>query len=181
MAGILEKKFFERFIDEYNSLDSQDYSSLLDLIRRVVKDTLGKSRSGILLALEDFGYDSEGYITGYHRIGTNEIYLNRNLLQIMRNDEIPEAHFKAYLFHLLLHKYIHSIGIIDEEKTRMLTRKITIELFGKTHPVTKIAIFGCDALFPYSFYQGHFDPEEHIPMNVKFIQLHHQDSRLTYI
>jgi len=172
--------FFKEFIDEYNRLDSQDYSSLLDLIRRVVNDSLGKSRSGILLGLEDFGYDSEGFITGYHRIGTNEIYLNRNLLQIMKDDNIPEAHFKAYLFHLLLHKYIHSIGIIDEEKTRHLTRKITIELFGKKHPVTKIAIFGCDALFPYSFFQGHFDPEEHIPIQVKFVQLHHHDSRLTY-
>ena len=177
----MRESSFKSFIDEYNVIDSQDYSSLLDLIRRIVRDTLGKSRSGILLALEDFGYDSEGFIAGYHRIGTNEIYLNRSLLQIMKDDKIPEAHFKAYLFHLLLHKFIHSIGVIEEEKTHMLTRKITIEIFGKTHPVTKIAIFGCDALFPYSFYQGHFDPEEHIPMKVSFVKLNHHDSRLTYI
>ena len=98
----MEKKFFKAFLDEYNDLDTQDYSSLLDLIRRIVRDILGKSRSCILLALEDFGYDSEGFITGYHRIGTNEIYLNRNLLKIMKNDKIPEEHFKAYLFHLLV-------------------------------------------------------------------------------
>ncbi|MHA2344567.1 MAG: hypothetical protein ACXADW_22145, partial [Candidatus Hodarchaeales archaeon] len=45
----LEKELFKRFIDEYNDLDTQDYSSLLELIRRIVKDLLGKSRSGILL------------------------------------------------------------------------------------------------------------------------------------
>ncbi|MHA1513831.1 MAG: hypothetical protein ACTSRJ_07230 [Candidatus Hodarchaeales archaeon] len=97
----MRESSFKSFIDEYNVLDSQDYSSLLDLIRRIVRDTLGKNRSGILLALEDFGYDSEGFIAGYHRIGTNEIYLNRSLLQIMKDDKIPDAHFKAYLFHLL--------------------------------------------------------------------------------
>jgi hypothetical protein len=99
----------------------------------------------------------------------------------MMRDDTPEDHYKAYLFHLLLHEYIHSIGVTDERKTRELTRSISVGIFGKTHPVSKIAIFGLNALFPHNFYEGHYEPEEHVPRNVEFVQLEHHDSRLTYI
>ncbi|MHA2053492.1 MAG: hypothetical protein ACXAB2_03795 [Candidatus Hodarchaeales archaeon] len=176
----MNKQTFNDFKNEYENLESQDYSQLFDLVRRIVRDLMGKSRPGILLGLEDLGIGSRGYVGGYHRVGTNEIYLNRNVLQIMREDT-PKEHFKAYLFHLLLHEYIHSVGIHNENDTRELTRRISLNIFDKKHPVSKIAIFGLNALFPYSFDEGFFNPEEHTPKNVEFVQLNHYDSRLTYI
>lgn len=161
-------------------IPSNDYSHLFDLVRRIVRDLLGKSHPGILLGLEDLGISSQGFIGAYHRLGTNEIYLNRNVLQIMK-DDTPDEHYKAYLFHLLLHEYIHSVGVHNEAKTRLLTRKIAITIFGSKHPVAKISIFGLNALFPHQFYEGEFDPEDHTPQNVEFIVLNHYDSRLTYI
>ncbi len=149
----MNKKLIRSFKDEYRGINSHDYSHLFDLIRRIVRDLIGKSHPGILLGLEDLGVNSQGFIGGYHRLGTNEIYLNRNVLQIMK-DDTPEEHYKAYLFHLLLHEYIHSVGISDEEKRQSLTRKITITIFGTQHPVAKISIFGLNALFPYQFYEG---------------------------
>ncbi|MHA2346115.1 MAG: hypothetical protein ACXACP_05305 [Candidatus Hodarchaeales archaeon] len=89
----MNKQTFNDFKNEYENLESQDYSQLFDLVRRIVRDLMGKSRPGILLGLEDLGIGSRGYVGGYHRVGTNEIYLNRNVLQIMREDT-PKEHFK---------------------------------------------------------------------------------------
>ncbi len=169
----------ESFKDEYKAINSHDYSHLLDLIRRIVQEHSEKSHPGILLGLEDLGFNPKGFIGGYHRVGTNEIYLNRNVLQIMK-DDTPDEHYKAYLFHLLLHEYIHSVGF-NEEDTEKETYKTSITIFGTRHPVAKIAIFGLNALFPHQFYKGSFDTQEHTPRNVEFIHLVHHDSRLTYI
>ena len=168
------------FYAEYEAVDPNDYSQVFDLIRRIVSTVLRKSHSGILLGLQDLGFHPQGFVGGYHRVGTNEIYLNRNVLQLMR-EETPEDHYKAYLFHLLLHEYIHSVGKNDEYETRKLTRKISEKIFNTKHPVYKIAAWGLNALFPHEFYEGHFEPEEQIPRNTEFVKLHHHDSRLTYI
>ena len=80
--------------DEYEAIDTNNYSHLFDLIRRIVSNVLKKSRAGILLGLEDLGFHPQGFVGGYHRVGTNEIYLNRNVLQMMR-EVTPEAHYKA--------------------------------------------------------------------------------------
>jgi len=176
----VDKTLLRSFYTEYEAIDPNDYSQVFDLIRRIVSNVLGKSHSGILLGLQDLGFHPQGFVGGYHRVGTNEIYLNRNVLQIMR-EETPEDHYKAYLFHLLLHEYVHSTGVIDEQETRTLTRLISREIFNTKHPVYKIAAYGLNALFPHEFYEGHFEPEEGSPKNIEFVQLHHRDSRLTYI
>ncbi len=176
----VDKTLLRSFHTEYDAINSSDYSQLFDLIRRIVSNILRKSHSGILLGLEDLGFHPRGFVGGYHRVGTNEIYLNRNVLQIMR-EETPEAHYKAYLFHLLLHEYIHSVGVNEENETREITRAISREIFNTKHPVYKIAAYGLNALFPHEFYEGHFEPEEHSPRNIEFIKLNHHDSRLTYI
>ena len=175
----MDKKLLRSFYNEYDSIESEDYSQLFDLIRRIVSNTLKKSHSGILLGLEDLGFHPRGFVGGYHRVGTNEIYLNRNVLQIMR-EETPKAHYKAYLFHLLLHEYIHSVGVLDEQETRDITKAISRAIFNTKHPVYKIALWGLNALFPHEFYEGHFQPEEHLRKNIEFVILHHHDSRMTY-
>ena len=176
----MDKTILRSFYTEYESVDPNDYSQVFDLIRRIVSTVLRKSHSGILLGLQDLGFHPQGFVGGYHRVGTNEIYLNRNVLQIMR-EETPEDHYKAYLFHLLLHEYVHSTGVIDEQETRALTRLISREIFNTKHPVYKIAAYGLNALFPHEFYEGHFEPEEGSPKNIEFVKLNHRDRRLTYI
>ncbi|MCK4848620.1 MAG: hypothetical protein KAT16_06330 [Candidatus Heimdallarchaeota archaeon] len=176
----MDKIQLRSFYNEYEGIDSNDYSQLFDLIRRIVRDTLRKSHSGILLGLVDLGFHPQGFVGGFHRVGTNEIYLNRNVLHLMR-EETPKDHYKAYVFHLLLHEYIHSTGVIDEQQTRDLTKGISRAIFDTKHPVYKIALFGLNALFPHEFYEGHYEPEEGAQKNIEFVQLTHHDSRLTYI
>lgn len=76
-------------------------------------------------------------VGGFHLLGTNEIVLNRRL---MRN--LSDMRSKANIFILLLHEYLHSLGYIDEREVRALTYQISVENFGRNHPVTRAAVMG---------------------------------------
>jgi hypothetical protein len=46
---------------------------------------------------------------------------------------------KPYAFSVLLHEYLHTLGVLDEARTRILVFKICDDLFGDEHPVTRIS------------------------------------------
>jgi len=173
------------FQEEYNSLGPEDFSGIFNSIIRIVRRFLDKSRPGILLGLVELGYDRGNFVGGFHRLGTNEIYLNKSALRVMREEnsdsEEKKELYKAYLFHLLLHEYIHSINVVDERETRQLTKNISLAIFGKRHPVGKLAIFGLGAFFPYTFRQERYSPVREEILNPDFILLRHPDSEFTYI
>ncbi|TFG07739.1 MAG: hypothetical protein EU539_04185 [Promethearchaeota archaeon] len=55
----------------------------------------------------------------------------------------------AYTYHILLHEYIHSLGIWDEQQCRIITSKITKEIFKEAdHPAMIFAEEGIAAYFP---------------------------------
>ena len=168
------------FQKEYDSLDPEDFSGTFKLIIRVVRRFLDRSRPGIMLGLIEMGYNRGNFVGGFHRLGTNEVYLNKSALRVMR-EESSEDLYKAYLFHLLLHEYIHSNNVVNETETRQLTRKISLAIFDKHHPVGRIAIFGLGSLFPYTFRQDRFTPTQEEIRNPEFILLRHPDSEFTYI
>ncbi len=168
------------FKENYDSLDFEDFSGIFQLVIRVVRQFLNKSRYGILLGLVELGYERGNFVGGFHRVGTNEIYLNKSALRVMREESEANL-YKAYLFHLLLHEYVHSVGVIDEGKTQELTRSISLALFGNHHPVGRLVIFGLGALFPYSFREERYSPSRGEMANPEFILLRHPDSELTYI
>ncbi len=165
---------------EYEQLDSEDYSGVFRLVTKIVRYFLDKSRPGILLGLVELGYSRGNFVGGFHRVGTNEIYLNRSALRIMRNDS-SDNYYKAYIFHLLLHEYLHSCNIIDEAKVRELTKNISLVLFGNRHAAGKIAVFGLDAFFPYSFKEDQYSPTRSELANPEFVLLKHRASEHTYI
>jgi hypothetical protein len=50
----------------------------------------------------------------------------------------PEL-FRPYVFHVLLHEYIHSLGYVDEALTRRLVHDVTVELFGEEHVTSQMS------------------------------------------
>ena len=174
------KREIRQFQEEYDSLGTEDYSGLFKLIIRIVRHFLDKSRPGIMLGLVEMGYDRGNFIGGFHRLGTNEVYLNKSALRVMR-EETSEDLYRSYLFHLLLHEYIHTNNVVDEAETRQLTRNISIAIFGKHHAIGRIAIFGLGSLFPYTFRQERYRPTNQELLNPEFILLRHPDSEFTYI
>ncbi len=178
---------FYQYIEEYNRINIEDISDLskysisqlFEFVRKLVKDFLKKSHPHIRLGLIELGYNRGSFIGGFHVAGSNEIILNKSALRVMQ-EESKKEDFKAYLFHLLLHEYIHSIGVFNETKTRELTQRISLALFDSKHPVGKLCTIGLNALFPYSFHQEHFKPNRN-ELNPEFILLRHRDSEFTYI
>ncbi|MFX0173289.1 MAG: hypothetical protein ACFE9L_15445 [Candidatus Hodarchaeota archaeon] len=174
----------EAFVEKYDTIQidfsDQSFSQMFQLVIDIVKHFLDKSRPGILLGLVELGYDRGTFVGGFHKVGTNEIYLNQSALRVMW-EESQKTYYKAYLFHLLLHEYIHSIGVYDERKTRQLTRAISLELFQTRHPIGRLVVQGLNALFPYSFHSERYQPHPREMLNPEFILLRHRDSEHTYI
>ncbi len=178
--SVLRKEDIKGLQHEYTILDPYDYSSIYEFVTKVIKYFLNRSRYGILLGLVELGYQRGNFIGGFHLVGTNEIYLNKSALRVMRNETTADL-YQAYLFHLLLHESIHAIGYSDEHKTRDLVRRISLVLFGTRHPVGKLAIFGLGAYFPYTFHEDRFYPDPSEIRNPEYILLRHRESELTYI
>ena len=55
----------------------------------------------------------------------------------------------AYTYHILLHEYLHSLGVWDEPQCRAITLRITEEIFDEAdHPALILAKNGIGSYFP---------------------------------
>ena len=115
----------------------KSFPDLFEIVKRLVEDKLGSHRSGLMLGLTDLGMGPNGFIGAFFMLGSNAIVINRQPLELVKH-KTPELH-KAYMFYLLLHEYLHASGIIDEANTWDTAIKLSIDVFGDAHPVTKIA------------------------------------------
>ncbi|MDD5163197.1 MAG: hypothetical protein PHD95_03235 [Candidatus ainarchaeum sp.] len=127
----MEKNFEERLEE------CSDFSDIFELVKDAAEKTLGRARAGLMLGISELGQYSGGFIGGYHELDSNLIVMNSTPLR--RIKETNPKLFKPYCFHVLLHEYIHSLGFVDEQKTRELTIKISLGLLGKNHPATGLA------------------------------------------
>ena len=121
------------------SLDqSRDFSDIFLLVKKTVKETLGEARVGLMLVLADL----PSQIGAFHEIGSNAIVLNRKLLNafIKSGKSFREIH--SYIYTILLHEYLHSLGHLDEHSVRELSYRITKEVLGENHPATQFVING---------------------------------------
>jgi len=78
-------------------------------------------------------------VGAFHPMGTNDIVLNRKLIESASN---TETKWKAYVFSILLHEYIHTLGYGDEKYVRSLTYRICLDQFGSKHIVTEASVTG---------------------------------------
>ena len=167
------------FVEKYTIIVPNDFSGLFNLVRDIISDKMEKKRSHILLGLIELGFNRGGFIGGLHLGGTNEIFLNKSALKVMQQESKPE-YYKAYVFILLLHEYIHSVGVINELRTRKLTRSIVQEIFDEGHPVTKLAVEGIQKFFPYNFDSRKYVPTRKERSTIEFVNITHPDSEFTY-
>lgn len=167
------------FLNKYNSIGQEDFSGLFNLVREIISFKMNKKRSHILLGLIELGFNRGGFIGGLHLGGTNEIFLNKSALKVMQQESKPE-YYKAYVCILLLHEYIHSVGVMNELRTRKYTRIIAQEVFGDEHPVAKLAVDGIQKYFPYNFDSRKYVPSKKERSTIEFVNIVHPDSEFTY-
>ena len=116
---------------------AQNISEIFEIVKDVVRDFIGRERSGLMLGLSELGGRPGMFIGAFYPVGSNLIVMNKTPLRIVQNFK-PEL-FNSYCFHILLHEYLHTIGLLDEEYNRQITALISERAFGKNHPVTIIA------------------------------------------
>lgn len=117
--------------------DARDITAVFDLVKDAVQRHLGRSRAGIMVGLADLGVAPSSFLGGYFQVGTNAIVLNGTVLRNVRV-KAPE-HENAYLFHILLHEYLHTLGYLREDQVRPLALEVSRELLGEDHPATLLA------------------------------------------
>lgn len=150
------KAFFESMLSH-----ARDFPEVFEVVKLAVLETIGKERSGLMLALTELGVSNEGYIGAYYPVDSNVIVMNKTPLRRIEKRR-PDI-LNEYVFHILLHEYLHALGVLDEAQTRSLAYSISEQVFGPEHVVTKIAA-NITAVIPEVVYPegehdipGHFE------------------------
>jgi hypothetical protein len=123
---------------------SETYDETFELVKRAAERKLGLHRAGLTLVLGDLTNN----VGAYHELGSNAIVMNRNLLKIVWRLTKSKKMRNSYLFMILLHEYLHSLGYTDDHQVRELGRKITSEFLGEGHIAAEMATRPLDYFFP---------------------------------
>lgn len=116
---------------------ARDLPDIFELVKTAVRRTTGLERSGLMLGMANLGGGADGLVGAFHPLTTNIIVMNS--LPLRRIEETDPALYKPYVFHILLHEYLHTLGVIDEGATRRMTLEVSEKTFGKDHPATQLA------------------------------------------
>lgn len=115
----------------------KDFADVFELVKRGVEKTLDKSRAGLMLGLANLGGGPGFFLGAYFTVDSNMIVMNAFPLQRIRETE--KRLFKPYVFHILLHEYLHALGWHDEATVRKLTLRVCEQLFGQNHLSSQMA------------------------------------------
>jgi hypothetical protein len=83
--------------------------------------------------------DLPPHLGAYHPLGTNNMVLNRALIQIVESVTKSKDLVNAFICSLLIHEYLHALGHVSEAEVRSLVYRFSKECFGEDHIVTKVA------------------------------------------
>jgi hypothetical protein len=117
---------------------AKDLPDIFELVKAAVRRTTGMERGGLMLGMANLGGGADGLVGAFHPLTTNIIVMNS--LPLRRIKETEPGLYKPYVFHILLHEYLHTLGIIDEEATRKKVLEVSERTFGRDHPVTQLAL-----------------------------------------
>jgi len=124
-------------VEAYRSrLDrAEGFGDVWEIVKDSVKDSLGEHRVGMMLFLDNLPLQ----LGAYHALGTNNIVLNRTLVEIVEAATKSKRLVNAFVYSLLVHEYLHALGHIPEVEVRPLVYQISKECFGEEHMVTRLA------------------------------------------
>ena len=121
---------------------------IFEKVKKDVRKVYRRHRAGLSLGLVDMGMFQQGFIGGMHFHPGTEIVMNKTPLKLILETQPPEIVW-AYTYHILLHEYVHSLGVINEPQCREVTLKITEDVFEDPyHPTVILAKKGIGAYLP---------------------------------
>jgi hypothetical protein len=119
-----------------NSLETAEtYAEVWQTVKGTVEFSLHKRRSSMMLFLDDLPLQ----LGAYHPLGTNNIFLNRALVEIVEASISTKRVVNALVYNLLLHEYLHALGELSETEVRRRVVEVARSCFGEKHIATVIA------------------------------------------
>jgi len=147
------KKMNRDFITKLEN--ARTLADIFEIVKASVWESRKKSRGGLMLGLADLGNHPQGFFGAYYPVGSNVIVMNK--IPLMRIKETKPELYKPYIFHVLLHEYLHTLGYMSESSVRLMALEITRDVFGNDHLATKIAqdttLFFNNLVYPDSVWQ----------------------------
>jgi hypothetical protein len=112
-----------------------DYAEVWQIVKGTVDDALNKRGGSMMLFLDDLPLQ----IGAYFPVGTNNIVLNRHLVEIVEATLSNKRVVNALVYNLLLHEYLHALGELSEVKVRRQVVVVAQKCFGEDHVATVLA------------------------------------------
>jgi hypothetical protein len=128
-----DKPSADKFRSSLNT--AKTYAEVWQTVKDTVEFSLNKRRGSMMLFLDDLPLQ----LGAYHPLGTNNIVLNRALVEIVETSISRKPVVNALLYNLLLHEYLHALGEISETKVRQTVVEVAQACFGEKHLATEIA------------------------------------------
>ena len=113
----------------------KDFDEAFELVKSVVLQKFKMHRAGLSLILQIMPSN----LGAYHMLGSNAIVMNSYLLAAVRKIAGSTEEYNSYLFMVLAHEYLHSLGIVDENTVRQMTFDLCKWMLGDDHAATKMA------------------------------------------
>jgi hypothetical protein len=114
---------------------AKGFSEVWEIVKDTVKDSLSEHRRGMMLFLDNLPL----HLGAYHPLGTNNIVLNRTLVEIVEAATKSKRLVNAFVYSMLVHEYLHALGHTPETEVHRLVYEISRECFGEDHIVTRLA------------------------------------------
>ena len=114
----------------------RNFREVFQLVKKSVKETLKLERTGLMLFLADMPYA----VGAYHPVGTNNIVMNRMLLDHVLETAEAAREANSFIYSILTHEYLHALGCLDEGEARALTYRVSKETFGDGHLAARMAV-----------------------------------------
>ena len=111
---------------------AKNYAEVWQIVKETAEFALGKHRNSMMLFLDDLPLQ----LGAYHSVGTNNIVLNRALVEIVEASLSDKPTVNALVYNLLLHEYLHALGEMSETGVR---QEVAKKSFGEHHIATVVA------------------------------------------
>jgi hypothetical protein len=119
-----------------SSLDkAEDYAAVWKIVKETVEFAVGQRRDSMMLFLDDLPLQ----LGAYYPVGTNNIVLNRSLVEIVEATMKEKPTVNALIYNLLLHEYLHALGDLTETGVRRQVVEVAKKCFGEEHIATVVA------------------------------------------
>ena len=124
---------YKKSLEKANS-----FADIFQLVKKIVQNYVGKDQAGLLIGISDLGIYGSSFLGAFYSLDANTIVINKRPLDTIQKTD-PSL-YNPYIFHVMLHEYLHSLGIFDEQQVRILVYEITKKYFGSNHLATQLAL-----------------------------------------